>query len=299
MLELIAERGCGYVLMHIEGPPRVDRRPPHYDDVVAPPRRVVRGRIDRALAAGIERGADRPRPRPRLRPRHRRRPRDPAPARRAALARPPAVRRAVAQGLPRRHRRRLLGGAARAERARARRRWPPRPSPSPQGAEVLRLHDTDALDAMRTAAAIARPGVARDRRCSPRLRRLPGSGCSRPASATTDWSRPASRSPGRRGRSTGPAASRRRWRRRSPGPGSRSSTRTRSRRSRPPRHGDVIVTSGTASGKSLSFNLPVLDVDRARPEDARPLPLPDQGARPGPGAKAVRARPRRASPRDL
>ena len=25
MLELVAERGCGYVLMHIEGPPRVDR----------------------------------------------------------------------------------------------------------------------------------------------------------------------------------------------------------------------------------------------------------------------------------
>src|SRR2546423_1193637 len=28
MLELVAESGCGYVLMHIEGPPRVDRDPP-------------------------------------------------------------------------------------------------------------------------------------------------------------------------------------------------------------------------------------------------------------------------------
>ena len=35
MYELIAERKCGYVLMHIEGPPRVDRDPPRYDDVVA------------------------------------------------------------------------------------------------------------------------------------------------------------------------------------------------------------------------------------------------------------------------
>src|SRR5690349_23706464 len=34
MLEVIAERGCGYVLMHIEGPPRVDREPPSYGDPV-------------------------------------------------------------------------------------------------------------------------------------------------------------------------------------------------------------------------------------------------------------------------
>lgn len=35
MFELVAERGCGYVLMHIEGPPRVDRECRPYDDVVA------------------------------------------------------------------------------------------------------------------------------------------------------------------------------------------------------------------------------------------------------------------------
>jgi dihydropteroate synthase len=34
MFELVGERGCGYVLMHIEGPPRVDREWRHYDDVV-------------------------------------------------------------------------------------------------------------------------------------------------------------------------------------------------------------------------------------------------------------------------
>ncbi|OJU83817.1 MAG: dihydropteroate synthase [Solirubrobacterales bacterium 70-9] len=35
MFELVAARGCGYVLMHIEGPPRVDRPWRDYGDVVA------------------------------------------------------------------------------------------------------------------------------------------------------------------------------------------------------------------------------------------------------------------------
>ena len=51
----------------------------------------------------------------------------------------------------------------------------------------------------------------------------------------------------------------------------------------------MIVTTGTASGKSLCFNLPTLDVLCARPPRARALPLPDQGAGPGPGARAARA----------
>jgi dihydropteroate synthase len=34
MFGLVGERGCGYVLMHIEGPPRVDRPWRDYDDVV-------------------------------------------------------------------------------------------------------------------------------------------------------------------------------------------------------------------------------------------------------------------------
>ena len=51
----------------------------------------------------------------------------------------------------------------------------------------------------------------------------------------------------------------------------------------------TIVTTGTASGKSLCFNLPTLDVLCARRQGARALPLPDQGARPGPGARAPRA----------
>ena len=49
----------------------------------------------------------------------------------------------------------------------------------------------------------------------------------------------------------------------------------------------VIVTTGTASGKTLAFNLPVARRARARAEAARALPLPDEGARPGPGARAL------------
>ena len=65
------------------------------------------------------------------------------------------------------------------------------------------------------------------------------------------------------------------------------------------RRGNVIVTSGTASGKSLSFNLPVLDAIVRDSQDPRPLHLSDQGAGAGPGAKALRARPALASARDL
>ena len=52
--------------------------------------------------------------------------------------------------------------------------------------------------------------------------------------------------------------------------------------------GPTIVTTGTASGKSLCFQLP--DARHAVPRRARPgaLPLPDEGARAGPGARAAR-----------
>jgi dihydropteroate synthase len=54
LLELIAESGCGYVLMHIEGPPRVDRSPPQYDDVVEHLKRWFAERLDAAVAAGVD-----------------------------------------------------------------------------------------------------------------------------------------------------------------------------------------------------------------------------------------------------
>jgi dihydropteroate synthase len=53
MLEAVAEAGCGYVLMHIEGPPRVDRPPPRYGDVVDRLKHFFAERIERALALGV------------------------------------------------------------------------------------------------------------------------------------------------------------------------------------------------------------------------------------------------------
>ena len=53
MLELVAERGCGYVLMHIEGPPRADREVPRYDDPVDHMRAWFEPRIEAALALGV------------------------------------------------------------------------------------------------------------------------------------------------------------------------------------------------------------------------------------------------------
>jgi dihydropteroate synthase len=54
MLELVAESGCGYVLMHIEGPPRVDRPPRRYDDVVDRLRSWFGGRVEAARGLGVE-----------------------------------------------------------------------------------------------------------------------------------------------------------------------------------------------------------------------------------------------------
>jgi dihydropteroate synthase len=53
MFELIAESGCGYVLMHIGGPPRVDRPWREYDDVVDHLRAWFEGRIELARGLGV------------------------------------------------------------------------------------------------------------------------------------------------------------------------------------------------------------------------------------------------------
>jgi dihydropteroate synthase len=53
MLEAVAEAGCGYVLMHIEGPPRRDRPPPRYDDVVDRLKEFFAERIERAVVLGV------------------------------------------------------------------------------------------------------------------------------------------------------------------------------------------------------------------------------------------------------
>jgi dihydropteroate synthase len=53
MLELVAETGCGYVLMHIEGPPRQDRPRPDYEDVVDRLRWWFEARLEEAGKRGV------------------------------------------------------------------------------------------------------------------------------------------------------------------------------------------------------------------------------------------------------
>jgi len=53
MFELVAETGCGYVLMHIEGLPRVDRPAPDYGDVVAHLVEWFGGRVELARGLGV------------------------------------------------------------------------------------------------------------------------------------------------------------------------------------------------------------------------------------------------------
>jgi dihydropteroate synthase len=53
LFDVVAETGAGYVLMHIEGPPRVDREPPRYDDPVEHLKAWFSGRIEAALGRGV------------------------------------------------------------------------------------------------------------------------------------------------------------------------------------------------------------------------------------------------------
>lgn len=53
LLELAAESGCGLVLMHVEGPPRERREPRRYDDVIAHLKGFFDERVQAALARGV------------------------------------------------------------------------------------------------------------------------------------------------------------------------------------------------------------------------------------------------------
>ena len=53
MFEFVAATGCGYVLMHIEGPPRVDRPAREYGDVVEHLKSWFGGRVDQAVGLGV------------------------------------------------------------------------------------------------------------------------------------------------------------------------------------------------------------------------------------------------------
>jgi dihydropteroate synthase len=54
MLALVAERGCGYVLMHIDGPPRVDRPLPEHGDPVEHLLAWFGERLERAGELGVD-----------------------------------------------------------------------------------------------------------------------------------------------------------------------------------------------------------------------------------------------------
>jgi dihydropteroate synthase len=154
LLEVVGQRGCGYVLMHIEGPPRKDREPPAHDDPVAYLIGWFAERMESALARGIaeeqialDPGFD-----------FDLSVRDDA----EILARIGELRslgRPLFVALSRKDFLGALLAGSWADRAPAdEREWATAAATTlavASGAEVVRLHDRSALDAMRVAAAIA------------------------------------------------------------------------------------------------------------------------------------------------
>ena len=157
MLDVAAETGCGLVLMHIEGPPREDRPKQHYDDPVEHLRRWFDGR----LAAAAERGvaeeqialdpgldfdlslADDLQILRRL-------------GELGPLGRPLYVSLSRKDFLGA-----LLAGSWEQRLPAADREWATAAATAlavARGADILRLHDQSALQAMRVAGAIERPG---------------------------------------------------------------------------------------------------------------------------------------------
>jgi dihydropteroate synthase len=157
MLELIAGRRCGYVLMHIEGPPRVDRPVPDYDDVVAHLLEWFGERIERAGELGVD--AERIALDPGL-------DFDLSTDDDLELLRRRGELRALGRPLFLALSRKDFLGAVAAgsweSRLDAADRLPATLAATAlavaEGAEILRLHDPEALDAMRVAAAICEVG---------------------------------------------------------------------------------------------------------------------------------------------
>jgi dihydropteroate synthase len=156
MFELVAETGAGYVLMHIEGPPRVDRPWREYGDVVDHLRAWFEGRVELARELGvaeeqiaIDPGLDF----------------DLSPEQDLEILRRLGELRAL--GLPlyvSLSRKDFIGAALAGS-------WEERLPPGErewgtvaavalsvrEGADVLRIHDRSSLQAMRVAGRIARP----------------------------------------------------------------------------------------------------------------------------------------------
>ena len=133
------------------------------------------------------------------------------------------------------------------------------------GADVLRIHDRSSLQAVQGRRARDRAGARHAGSAVGGVRwrracwRRPGRSRSTRLGATGASSPRRARRSARRGgwrcraRST-PASPRR-----CAPPGSSASTRTSARRCEAAACSNLVITSGTASGKSLAFNLPVLD----------------------------------------
>lgn len=157
MFELVAERGCGYVLMHIEGPPRVDRPWREYGDVVDHLKGWFEGRVELARGLGvaveqiaIDPGLDF----------------DLSPAQDLEILRRLGELRSL--GLPlyvSLSRKDFIGavlaGSWEERRPPGEREWGTVAAVSlavREGADVLRIHDRSSLQAMRVASRIAQPG---------------------------------------------------------------------------------------------------------------------------------------------
>jgi len=158
MFDLVAERGCGYVLMHIEGPPRAHREPSRHRNPVAYLKRWFGERIQAALEHGVaeeqialDPGLDFDlsvdddleilRRLGELRD----------------LGRPLFVALSRKDFLGA-----VLAGSWEGRAAAAEREWATAAAAAlavADGGEILRLHDRSALDAVRTAAAIAGLGA--------------------------------------------------------------------------------------------------------------------------------------------
>ncbi len=157
MFDVAADTGCGLVLMHIEGPPREDRPTPRYDDPVDHLCHWFSDRLERAAGAGVAEEqialdpgldfdlslAD-----------------DLAILRRLGelreLGRPLYVSLSRKDFLGA-----LLAGSWEKRLAAADREWATAAATAlavARGADILRLHDPSARQAMRVAAAIERPG---------------------------------------------------------------------------------------------------------------------------------------------
>jgi dihydropteroate synthase len=159
ILELVGQRGCGYVLMHIEGPPRSNREPVTHDDPVAYLIGWFAERLESALARGVHEdqialdpGFDfdlSVRDDTRIL---------------AGLGELRRLGRPLFVALSRKDfLGALLAGSWEERDPAVEREWATAAATAlavAAGAAVLRLHDRSALDALRVAAAIADPSAA-------------------------------------------------------------------------------------------------------------------------------------------